>query len=127
MCSLYSVYIVQCVHCTLCTLYRVFTVQCDHRTVFTLYTLYTVPCTLGSAHFIFISNHCYVYTLHCIFGSSSVLHTRPSKCLNHHNQQLCKIFLVGVNLLLKTDSILLYNLFFLIVFFTLYLFKISWK
>ena len=24
---------------------------------------------------------------------------RPSKCLNHHNHQLCKIFLAGVNLL----------------------------
>ena len=32
---------------------------------------------------------------------------KPSKCLNHHNQWLCKIFLAGVNLKLPTYSVLL--------------------
>ena len=30
---------------------------------------------------------------------------RPSKCLNHHNQRLCKNLLAGVNLLLQTDGV----------------------
>ena len=41
--------------------------------------------------------------LHC-----SALHcTQTSKCLNHHNQRLCKIFFAGVNWLLWTYSVLL--------------------
>ena len=32
---------------------------------------------------------------------------RPSKCLNHYNQRLCKMFLAGVNLLLQTNGVLL--------------------
>ena len=32
--------------------------------------------------------------------------TRPSKCFNHHNQRLCKIFLASVNLLLLTYGVL---------------------
>ena len=32
---------------------------------------------------------------------------RPSKCLNHHNQLLCNIFLAGVNLLIQTYGVLL--------------------
>ena len=30
---------------------------------------------------------------------------RPSKCLNHHNPRLCKIFVAGVNLLLQTYGV----------------------
>ena len=36
-----------------------------------------------------------------------ILLTRPSKCLNHHNQRLCKIVLAGVNVLLQTYNVLL--------------------
>ena len=32
---------------------------------------------------------------------------RPSKCLNHHNQQLCKLFLAGIIMLLQTYCVLL--------------------
>ena len=31
---------------------------------------------------------------------------RPSKCLNNHNQRLCKISLAGVNLLLQKNGVL---------------------
>ena len=37
--------------------------------------------------------------------------SRPSKCLNHHNQQLCKIVLAGVNVLLQTYGVV-FNIFF---------------
>ena len=36
-----------------------------------------------------------------------LLQGRPFKCLNHHNQRLCKIFLAGVNLLFQTFGVLL--------------------
>ena len=32
--------------------------------------------------------------------------SRPSKCLQHHQQRWCKILWTGVNLLLKTYSVL---------------------
>ena len=31
--------------------------------------------------------------------------SRPSKCLSHHNQRLCKIVLAGVNLLFQTYGV----------------------
>ena len=31
------------------------------------------------------------------------------KCLNHHNQSLCKLFSTGVNLLLRTYGVLLFK------------------
>ena len=31
----------------------------------------------------------------------------PSKCLNHHNQRICRFFLAGVSLLLQTYGVLL--------------------
>ena len=36
------------------------------------------------------------------------IYSRPSKCLNHYEQWLCKIFLASTNLLLQTHSVLLY-------------------
>ena len=39
-----------------------------------------------------------LYSVHCC---------RPPKCLNHHNQRLCKFILDGVNFLLQTYGVLL--------------------
>ena len=36
----------------------------------------------------------------------TVLYTSPSKCLNYHNQRLCKIFMAGVNLLIQIYGVL---------------------
>ena len=36
---------------------------------------------------------------------TGLLYNRLSKCLNHHNQRLCKILLAGVSLLLQTDGV----------------------
>ena len=41
------------------------------------------------------------------FVTGQLALARPSKCLNHHNQRMCKNFLAGVNLLLLTYIVLL--------------------
>ena len=51
---------------------------------------------------------------------------RHCKCLNHHNQRLCKIFLAGVNLLIQTYSVFFVNSFFGRIF-TLFFCKSLWK
>ena len=52
--------------------------------------------------------------------------SRPSKCPNHHNQRLCKIFLAGINLFLQTYCVLL-QIWFFSTFSCSFLCKISGK